>query len=128
MNKKMLLIIGCLLIIGGVLLFIFLNKDDGDKKLTITFNDNASTGYQWKYVLSKEDIVEITSKTDYSNCPKDVDGCGGKITFTVTPLKEGEVTINFNLTSPSDEVDETVIYNIKVDNNLKISETHTNGK
>ena len=128
MNKKMLLIIGCLLIIGGVLLFIFLNKDDGDKKLTITFNDNASTGYQWKYVVSKEDIVKITSETDYSDCPKDVDGCGGEIIYTVTPLKEGEVTINFNLTSPSDEVDEIVIYNIKVDSNLKISETHTNGK
>ena len=118
----------CVLIIVGVLLFIFLKEDTNDYTLKITFSDNASTGYQWKYVLSKEDIVEITSKTDYSNCPKDVDGCGGKITFTVTPLKEGEVTINFNLTSHSDEVDETVIYNIKVDNNLKISETHTNGK
>ena len=126
MNKKILLIIICVLIIGCVLLFIFLNKKDN--VLTITFNDNASTGYKWKYVVSKEDIVKITSETDYSNCPKDVDGCGGKIIYTVTPLKEGEVTINFNLTSPHDDVDEIVIYNIKVDNNLKISETHTNEK
>ena len=126
--KKTLLICVCFLIIVGILLFIFLKDNKKDNTLKIVFDDNGSTGFKWHYIMNKEGIVEVSSELDYSSCPKDVDGCGGEIIFTIKPLKEGEVTINFNLTAPNDEVDKIVIYNIKVDKDLKIEETHTDGK
>ena len=93
-------------------------------ELKIKFPDNGSTGYSWKYEMSKEDIVNISYETDYSGC-EGQDGCSGKIIYTVTPEKTGKVTVTFELVSPHDEVDRKVIYEIEVTKDLKIKETHT---
>jgi predicted secreted protein len=100
----------------------FADKTETDE-LRIQFNDNASTGYYWKYDVSNKGIVDINSKTDYSGC-EDKDGCGGKIIYTLTSLKAGKTTITFKYLSPSDEVDRTVEYEIEVTKDLKIKETH----
>ena len=129
MNKKTLIVIIAIVILFLVAIFILLPM--GKKKkdtLTIKFPDNGSTGYSWKYVVDKEGMVEVSSEKDYSNCPKDVDGCGGTIIFTVKALKEGKATVTFNLTSPSNEIDRTVIYDLTIHDDLGISETHTDSQ
>ena len=130
MNKKTLIVIIFITVIFIVAMILLLPKKENtpsntSDNLEISFHDNASTGYKWKNTISKEGIVEVTSKLDYSSCPEDVDGCGGQIIYNIKPLKEGEVTVTFEWVSTSGEPDEAYTYNIKVDNNLKISETHT---
>ena len=90
----------------------------------IKLPDNASTGYRWEYNFSKKGIVNVTSKTDYSNCPPDVDGCGGHRIFTVSSLKPGKTELELDYIGTDNLTDEKVIYNIIVDEEYIIHEKH----
>ena len=124
MNKKTIIIVAVIIIIAIVALLFFLRKPKSG--LEISLYDNGSTGYYWEYKIDNTDIIEVADKvSDYSNCPKDTVGCGGKMIFRIKPLKEGNATIIFTLTSFRGDTSGTVTYNIKVSKDLKISETHT---
>ena len=103
------------------------NKKDGST-FEITLPDSASSGYKWSDELSEKGIVEVTSKTDYSSCPKNTDGCSGKQIYTLKALKPGSVTLTLTYAFFDDSKDREkykAIYEITVDDDLKITETHS---
>ena len=111
-------------VILGILL-VGCNKKD--KNLTIKLTSNPTTGYDWGYTISTIDIIEMTD--DYiSDCDDNQDGCGGKNIYTIKPLKEGKTSITFNYRSTYEKgvPEETIVYDVVVDKNLNISETHHN--
>ena len=102
-----------------------ININNNSKELKINLYSNSSTGYEWTYKVSNEDIINI-SKSYKTNCPSDVAGCGGENVYTIKPLKEGKVTITFKYARSweSSEYDLEAIYEIVVDKGLNITETH----
>ena len=103
------------------------NKKDGST-FEISLDENASTGYQWKKKIKKNGIVDLTFKSDYSNCEKNVDGCSGKRIYTLKALKSGTVRLTLTYSFINDNTNKTTktaIYEIKVDDDLNISETHS---
>ena len=101
------------------------NNDDSTYEIVL--EENGSTGYHWSEELSEEGIVELTSKDDYSECPKDVAGCSGKRIYTLKALKPGTVTLTLTYTflDGNEKPSEIALYKITVDDDLKISETHS---
>ena len=94
-------------------------------RLEIKLPDNSSTGYRWKTKFSNKGIVEINSKSDYSNCPQDAVGCGGTKIFTVISLKPGQTKLVLEYIGPNGViVDKKVVYDIIVDEYYIIHEKH----
>lgn len=101
------------------------NYTNTDKTvISIKLDDNSSTGYRWEYDLSNKGIVEIMESSDYSNCPKNVVGCGGYKTFTIKSLKPGRTKLKLTYLSHDDLVDRQIVYDIEVDDNYIIHESH----
>lgn len=102
-----------------------INLNNNTKELKINLYSNSSTGYEWTYKVSNEDIIKI-SKSYKTNCPSDVSGCGGENVYTIKPLKEGKTTITFKYARSweQSEYDLDAIYEIEVDKDLNINETH----
>ena len=86
---------------------------------------NSSARINWNYKLSKEDIVSVSYDYDDSGCSKDAVGCGGQGIYTITALKPGKVKLTFECAHDSlcDPM-EDLIYEITVNDDLSISETH----
>ncbi len=127
MKNKKAIIISCVvilvLLVGICIALLFNNKNQGST-MSIEFYDNSSMGNSWKYYIDNIDIISINSKTDYSECG-DQDGCGGKIIYTIKPLKPGKVKIDFKWMSIDDKSQEDAVYELTIDNNLSISEKHS---
>lgn len=109
-----------------ILLIISVGCTKKYSELKISLDSNPSTGYLWNYEISNEDIVNISQAYD-TNCKNNVSGCGGKNIYTITPKKEGEVTITFKYARNFGKDDHQLIakYKIKVDKDLKITEKHS---
>ena len=97
-----------------------------EKSFEISLYENGSTGYNWSYNVDKEGIVEISSNYDNSGCDQDSDGCGGQRIYTIKALKSGKttLTLKYSRFNDSDNPDKTAIYEITVDKDLNITETH----
>ncbi len=97
------------------------------KELTITFDSNPSTGYNWESETYNEGTIKITK--DYkTECSDNTAGCSGKTIFTITPLKEGSEVIDFSyVTSDGEDEKYNATYYITVDENLNIKEDTHNG-
>lgn len=119
--KKILISIFLLVLLTGCS-----SKKEG-KILKIELYENSSTGYNWTKEINKPDIIEIKESSDYSNCPDDVVGCGGKRIYEIKGLKEGKVilTLNYSFLGRMENDVETAVYEITVDKNLNITETHS---
>ncbi len=102
-------------------------KDEGEKTFTFSLYSNSSTGYEWTYEVGEEGIIQIEESYDDTGCPEDVAGCGGQKIYKITGLKEGKVTLSLKYHFFTDEtrVEDTAIYQFKVDKNLNITETHS---
>ena len=96
--------------------------------INIMLDDNASTGYRWEYSLSNKGIVDVDESYDYSRCPLDVDGCGGYAVFTIKSMKPGHTKLELTYKNYDDLLDRKVIYDIYVDDNYIIHETHEDMK
>lgn len=95
------------------------------KPMTIELKANASTGYHWEYTESEKGVVEITGEYIQDESPEGFVGVGGKQIYTVTPLKEGEVTLRFEYQSPGENKAGCYVeYELTVDKSLNITETH----
>lgn len=117
---KSLLIIICLVLVCGC------TKDE-NKELIIKLNANPTTGYSWVYEIEENDIIKIEDEySQNENCAKEAVGCGGTQTLKITPLKEGKVILylTYKRSWEETEYDKTATYEITVDKNLKISESH----
>lgn len=97
-----------------------------NKKLEISFDSNSSTGYSWNYSIDNSDIIDISSEY-VDNCKEDVVGCQGKTVYTITPKKEGKVTIFFTYSRPWEKDSQVynATYTITINKKLKIKESHT---
>lgn len=98
----------------------------GSESLKISLYSNSSTGYSWSYTVSDEDIISISRSYDNSGCPEDVEGCGGQDVYTIKGLKPGKVTLTmeYKFAVEGEGETETAIYEITVNDDLSISETH----
>lgn len=121
-------------IICGVLL-LGIVTGCGDKKkedkegdsFKISLYSNSSTGYSWSYTVSNEGIIDISESYDDSNCPPENEGCGGQQVYKVKALKPGKTTISlkYSFVEPDERDYETAIYEITVNDDLSITETHS---
>lgn len=96
--------------------------------IEIKLYDNSSTGYRWEYEVSNKDIVEVEAKSDYGDCPKDIVGCGGYRIFKIKSLRPGKTKVRLKYLDCNDKVDRTMVYDIYVDHNYIIHETHKEKK
>ncbi|MBR3524081.1 MAG: protease inhibitor I42 family protein [Bacilli bacterium] len=97
------------------------------ESLDIKLESNPSTGYSWTYELEGDNVVVLTSKYEEGENCEDRDGCPGYEIFTVTATAPGHV--NFKLIYTFAESDDSnaleADYDITIDKDLKITETHT---
>lgn len=101
------------------------NYTNTDKTvISIRLNENSSAGYRWEYNLSDKGIVEIDESYDYGNCPLDVDGCAGYEVFTIKSLKPGYTKLELTYLDHNNVVLKKIIYDIRVDENYIIHESH----
>lgn len=97
------------------------------ESLDIKLESNSSTGYSWTYELEGDDVVVLTSKYEEGeNCEGRV-GCPGYEIFTVTATAPGHVKFNltYSFVDKADSNNLTANYDITIDKNLKITETHS---
>ena len=95
--------------------------------LDIKLDSNPSTGYEWSYEMTGDDIIVIANRYEEDiNC-SELDGCSGKEIYTISSVGEGKVNLKFIYYRPESSDPYTLVadYEITIDNNLKISETHT---
>ena len=121
--KVILVVFLCFLFIGCG------SNTDNNENVTgdtaeISLAGNASTGYQWTYIITDETVLSVkSSKYDDGNT-KGIVGASGVYSFLLNGLKEGESTIVFSYArSWEDNVDPlyTLTYTFKVDSSKKIS-------
>ena len=97
------------------------------ESIDIKLESNPSTGYSWTYELEGDDVVVLTSKYEEGENCEDLDGCPGYEIYTVTATAPGHV--NFKLVYSFAESDDPnaleADYDITIDKDLKITETHT---
>ena len=97
-----------------------------DKSFKFSLESNPSTGYGWKYDVDNNDVISIKEEYDGSNCPNDVDGCGGNEVFTINGVKEGTASMHLKYCFlGTNECDKEVTYVFNVNGDLTISATHT---
>lgn len=101
-------------------------QEEHNNIFEISLMDNSSTGYSWKYELSEEGIIDVTYGSDYSKCPKENEGCTGRRVYTIKALKPGKVklSLTYSFVEPDKYKKKTAIYEITVNDDLTISETH----
>ena len=91
----------------------------------VSLYTNSSALINWNYKLSKVGIVEVSYNYDNSGCDPQADGCGGQRIYTVTALKPGKVKLTFECANAGMcEPMEDMVYEITVNDDLSISETH----
>lgn len=92
-------------------------------KYKIELDSNPSTGYDWHYEITNN-IIDFERNYDDSNCKEGILGCGGKTIYTLTPLKKGTTTVEFKYCRGYQEPCIKAIYEITIDKDLNITETH----
>ena len=97
----------------------------GGKTAEINLDGNATTGYEWKYSLSDETLLNVVENEYVPNeAPEEMVGVGGIQKYVFKGLKEGEVIVTLTYSQPWDTVTEpvyTLKYTFKVDKNNNIS-------
>ena len=63
--------------------------------VTVSLDENPSTGYGWQYAASEDGIVQLTDDEYHSDAPAGVVGAGGVRALSFAGLKEGTVTLTF---------------------------------
>lgn len=119
MKKIVLSLIALFVIIGITGCKTKIQDEHGDS-FEFSLYTNSSAKLNWNYKLSEEGIVDVSYKYDSSGCDKDSDGCGGQGIYTITALRPGKVTLSFECQDYND----TAIYEITVNDDLSILETH----
>lgn len=122
MNKKVLLIIGVVVLIIGVIIGITI-INSSSKELELTYKTNGGVPFKWEFEIEDESVVEFVK-----SYVVDDENTGGKVgapiytNYVFKGLKKGNTTITFKYVSIIDgsiSTEETL--NIKVDGKKKIS-------
>lgn len=68
--------------------------------VTVSLDENSSTGYGWQYAVSNDGILVLTDDTYHSDAPAGIVGAGGIRSFSFSGLKEGSTLITFTYLRP----------------------------
>ena len=122
MKKKLLIIGGIVLVICIIVAIVILSSKKKPETFRITVTTNGGVNYDWKYKLSNEDIVEIERSKEVRKEDRELEGGIIYVHYDLTAKKKGDTTLTLEYVglSNNDKV-ETKIFNINVDNNLKIT-------
>lgn len=99
---------------------IVLDKDT----VTVTLEENATTGYTWAYSLEPQDVLKFESDDFISaNTDDKTVGVGGLHTFVFKAQKPGEVTMTLKYARAWEdtEADKTLTYQLKIDDQLNVT-------
>ena len=100
-------------------------KEEHIDSFSVSLYTNRSAQIDWNYKLSKDDIVKVSYIYDTSGCDSKAVGCGGHGIYTITALKPGKVKLTFECANEGMcEPMENLVYEITVNDDLSISETH----
>lgn len=114
----------CLIAIFAIMGITGCKKNEKhDNSFEVSLYTNSSAQITWKYKLSEDDIVDVSYKYDNSGCDSQALGCGGQGRYTIKALNPGKVKLTFECTGICMDM-ENMVYEITVDDDLKISETH----
>lgn len=101
------------------------NKQLGKgKEMSLTFDTNPTTGYDWQYELKDGEAELILDRQDEKKGnSSDVAGAGFKRTYFFRASKAGKVTLSFIYKRPWEGGEEAydVLYDLTVDENLVIT-------
>jgi inhibitor of cysteine peptidase len=131
---KCLCIVLALIILGGaaylVVTKVFLpqqaqtSTQSGDKTLTIELDGNTTTGYNWTYQMTPNNLIK---EADHDYQPGDDEnqvGAGGKFKFDFTGVAPGDAEIDFSYARPFDKDKapaKTMKYHVRVNQDLTIT-------
>lgn len=121
MNKKLMLIGGIIVLIIVVIILCLLNNKSSYE---VTLTTNGGVPFVWEYKVSNDDIVKVELINEEAVNKKEEQVVGGLIyiTYKLIPLKKGTATVTLEYKNFVDDiVEENEIYEIKVNNNLKMN-------
>ena len=124
MNKKVIVIIGIILVVLFTITTIVISKTfNTSKKLELTYETNAGVPYKWEYEIEDPTIVKFYKKYEIENKNKN-SLVGGKIStnYVFKGLRRGKTTITFKyIDIRTKEVEKEEKLNVKVDKFRNIS-------
>ena len=97
------------------------------KLLSLTFETNPTTGYDWEYVFSNGDAEIALDREDYQmNENLDAVGAPSKRVYYFRATKEGKKTLTFTYGRPWEGGEKAydVVYELTVDKDLNITCTN----
>ncbi len=98
--------------------------DSAKTVVTISLDENPSTGYGWQYAVSEEGVLSLTADEYRSDAPAGVAGAGGIRSFSFAGLREGTVKLTFTyLRSWEGDPIRTVVIECKVTAEKQIEAT-----
>lgn len=73
-----------------------ISYESSKKIVTISLDENPSTGYRWEYTSSPEGVLLLTNDAYHSDAPAGVVGAGGVRAFSFAGVKEGKTVLTFS--------------------------------
>ncbi len=122
--KKFALLFVTIFLITGCAMFEKKSTEEHENEFQVKIEENSSAAEQVKYEVGGNGVVEVSEKYESGSCGKDSDGCGGSKIYTIKSKKAGKTKIIFTKTIQGKVVSK-ITYNIDVDKNLNIKESHT---
>lgn len=122
MNKRLLIIFGCLIAVIVLVVIIVLTQVNKKSNVgEIVLRTNGGIPYVWNYTIEDESVVKYKELVTDNKEPK---YNGGKVDehHYFEGIKEGSTTIKFEFKDIRDDsVQKTQEYNVTVDNKLNIT-------
>ena len=92
-----------------------ISYNDTKTLVTVSLDENPSTGYGWQYTASEEGVLHLTADEYHSDAPAGIVGAGGIRSLSFTGLKAGTVVLTFTYLRPWENVPiRTVVIEFKV--------------
>ena len=122
--KKFVVLLISVFLITGCALFDNKKQEEHDNEFEVKISENSSAAEQVKYEVGGNGVVEVNERYDGGTCSSDAEGCGGSKVYIIKGVKEGKTKIIFTKTVKGKTTNK-ITYNIEVDKNLNIKESHT---
>lgn len=104
------------------------NTNTNGEEIILKLASNPSTGYTWTYEITGDDAIAMSYSYE-DNCAEGMVGCSGNEVYVVKATAPGFVTLSFKYSRPWEENQDvselTAIYELVIDENLSITETHS---
>lgn len=95
--------------------------------VTISLDENPSTGYGWEYKPSADGVVQLTADDYRSDAPVGVVGAGGIRSLSFAGIAEGTVRLTFDYLRPWEGAPiRTVVIEVRVAADLHVEASLVN--